>query len=232
MPAVVIVLTAAVLLAIERAAYVWIWRRPEQFRSLCARFGRGINPVDGLGHLFRVFKVIQIGVFVWWCLWWGGGQLRWPGLNAFPVAVGLGMMGAGQLLNFAVFQRLGRVGVFYGVRFGHEVPWCTSFPFSVMRHPQYVGALLSIWGFFLVTRYPAPDWLILPLLESIYYGLGARFEIDGGAGCGNAVARSHGPAQSGAIVSAVLARVAKRRDHRRRPRRFDVCGRVRDRVAE
>jgi len=42
----------------------------------------------------------------------------------------------GQFLNYTVFHRLERGGVFYGARFGHAVPWCTDFPFSVLRHPQ------------------------------------------------------------------------------------------------
>lgn len=230
MQTVLVSLTAVALLAIERVAYVWIWRRPEHFRARCARMGRGIDPVDGLQHLFRAFKVIQIGVFVGWCLWWRNGLLRMPRPDVFPVA-GLAMVGIGQALNLAVFHRLGRIGVFYGVRFGHEVPWCTSFPFSAMRHPQYIGALLSIWGFFLLARYPAPDWLIVPVIESVYYALGARLEMHGGDDCGNAVAKALPPARSGSIVSIVLARVAKRGDRHRRCRSIDLRGRVRGRVA-
>ena len=44
------------------------------------------------------------------------------------------------------------------------------------KHPQYTGALLSIWGFFLVMRFPHDDWYILPALETVYYVLGAYFE--------------------------------------------------------
>ena len=75
-----------------------------------------------------------------------------------------------------MFVRLGSVGVFYGTRFGHVVQWCTGFPFSLLSHPQYVGTVLSIWGLFLLTRYPAPDWFLLPLLETAYYVMGAIAE--------------------------------------------------------
>ena len=68
------------------------------------------------------------------------------------------------------------VGAFYGERFGYEVPWCRKFPFSWFKHPQYTGALLSIWGFFLVMRFPHDDWYMLPALETVYYVLGAYFE--------------------------------------------------------
>ena len=82
----------------------------------------------------------------------------------------------GQILNFSVFHRLGKIGVFYGNKFGYEVPWHREFPFSLLKHPQYVGALFSIWGFFLVTRFPHDDWFMLPVLETVYYVLGIHFE--------------------------------------------------------
>ena len=66
--------------------------------------------------------------------------------------------------------------MYYGVRFGHEVPWCRDFPFSLLKHPQYVGAVMSIWGFFLVMRFPHGDWFVLPALEAVYYALGAYCE--------------------------------------------------------
>jgi hypothetical protein len=45
-----------------------------------------------------------------------------------------------------------------------------------VAHPQYVGAVLTIWGVFLIVRFPHGDWLVLPALETVYYALGARFE--------------------------------------------------------
>ena len=86
------------------------------------------------------------------------------------------LLAAGQLLNVTVFHRLGTTGVFYGNRFGFEVQWCRAFPYSWLEHPQYVGAILSIWGCFAIMRYPQPDWYVLPALESLYYALAARFE--------------------------------------------------------
>ena len=90
------------------------------------------------------------------------------------LALGAAPIGAGQCLNFAVFHRSGAVGVFYGSRFGRAVPWVCGFPFSVLAHPQYVGAVAAIWGLFLATRFPHPDWIAFSLLETIYYAVGAR----------------------------------------------------------
>ncbi len=55
-------------------------------------------------------------------------------------------------------------------------PGAEKFPFSLLKHPQYAGALLSIWGFFLAMRFPHPDWYLLPSLETLYYALGAYLE--------------------------------------------------------
>jgi methylene-fatty-acyl-phospholipid synthase len=92
------------------------------------------------------------------------------------MALGTMLIAIGQTFNFGVFYRLGTVGVFYGNRLGHEVAWCREFPFSMLDHPQYFGALLSIWGFFIATRFPAHDWYLIPVLETVYYTLGAALE--------------------------------------------------------
>jgi len=169
---------AAFLLSIERICYVWAWRYPESFRRFCGNPGLfpPDSPVAVLQRLFYCFKVIQILVFFGWCLVYGHGSLATPEGMAFPFALGVILILTGQFLNFSVFYRLGEVGVFYGTRFGHEVPWCSEFPFSLLKHPQYVGTLLSIWGFFLAMRFPHSDWAVLPSLETVYYVLGAYWE--------------------------------------------------------
>ena len=169
---------AAALLSVERLAYAWIWRSPSGFQNLCAQVmaERFREPIAALRLLFVSFKAVQAGVFIGWCYVYGRGSL-WPvDASLGVVAVGLGVAIVGQILNFGVFYRLGEAGVFYGNRFGHDVPWCSEFPFSLCDDPQYVGAVLSIWGFFLVMRFPHADWFMLPALETVYYVLGARLE--------------------------------------------------------
>lgn len=171
-------LAAAVLLAVERLCYVWVWHRPRAFKTvarsrLFARFGR---PVDVLRVWFYGFKALQGVVFAGWWAWFAGGVPWPPPAPLTVIAVGGTLIFAGQSLSAAVFRKLGNVGVFYGNRLGHEVTWVTGFPFNVVRHPQYVGTVLSIWGMFLVMRFPHPDWYTLPLLETLYYALGAHYE--------------------------------------------------------
>ena len=173
-------LVSAALLSIERLTYVFAWHRPEGFERLARtllpeRFG---DPVAALALCCSAFKGIQAAVFIGWVLWFGGRDFVSDLLAGGPwiLALGFGLAAAGQLLNLGVFWRLGRDGVFYGQRFGHKLPWVVGFPFSVTAHPQYLGVVLTVWGFFLLTRFPNPDWWVLPVLETVYYALGSRFE--------------------------------------------------------
>jgi UDP-2,3-diacylglucosamine pyrophosphatase LpxH len=121
--------------------------------------------------------VLQATVFIGWCLALGDGSPA--ARDCVALDLGFLLMLVGQILSSLVFYRLGRVGIFFGDRLGHEVHWCHAFPFSMLTHPQYVGAVMTIWGFFLITRFPHDDWILLPVLETIYYVAGACLEADG-----------------------------------------------------
>lgn len=170
---------AAALLSVERLAYIFIWRNPSAFKRWSLHRASGVGgPVELLAILFAAFKVIQIAVFVGWHLTFGDGTL-WPqSRDPKVIAAGALLVALGQALNVSVFKRLGKVGVFYGNKFGHDIAWCRKFPFTWFEHPQYVGTVLAIWGFFFLMRFPSPDWIVLPLLESVYYTAGARLERD------------------------------------------------------
>lgn len=171
-------LIAAILLSFERICYAWVWHDPDKFRLFCSHHKIAMlgEPVDVLKNLFILFKVVQLSVFVGWCWVFGDGGIALPSGNPWSLAIGLSLIASGQVLNASVFYRLGKFGVFYGVKLGHHITWCNKFPFCYIRHPQYVGAVMSIWGFFLVMRFPHSDWIILPLIETVYYTLGAYVE--------------------------------------------------------
>ena len=176
-------LAAAALLSLERVCYAWIARAPATFRRLCQ--GSGIvgpgGSVAAVAVLFGTFKILQLSVFVAWSYVHGHGRL-WP-TDASAPALGLGaaLLVAGQILSVSVFYRLGWTGAFFGDRFGVAASWCRAFPFTWFAHPQYVGAVLSIWGLFLVMRFPHRDWLALPVVETVYYTAGAWLETAGSA---------------------------------------------------
>ncbi len=167
-----------ILLSLERICYAWVWHHPDSFRCLCSNPIIAVlgEPVDVLKNLFVFFKFIQLSVFIGWCIVFGEGVISLPDVHPWTFAVGLAFVVAGQTLNVSVFYRLGKVGVFYGNKFGYNITWCNKFPFSLIRHPQYVGTLASIWEFFLVMRFPHSDWIILPLIETVLYSLGAYVE--------------------------------------------------------
>lgn len=168
----------AVLLSIERITYYLIWRYPDAYRDLCARrpFAVFGTPVDVLQKLFYVFKLLQGAIFLLWCSVFADGAVPLPTGTAVSWAIGGAMILGGAFLNYSVFATLGKNGVFYGNKLGYNIPWRDDFPFSMFRHPQYVGSLLTIWGFFVVMRFPHDDWIVLPLLQTVYYWLGAHFE--------------------------------------------------------
>lgn len=173
-----LLLAAAAFLSFERLCYLHISRAPEHFRRFCQRPAVASlgEPVEVLQKLFYGFKTIQITVFLGWCYVHSQGTL-WPvDRGVWPLTIGAVLLIVGQLLNAAVFYRLGTVGVFYGNKLGYHVPWSQDFPFSWLKHPQYVGSVCSIWGFFVLMRYPHHDWYMLPALETVYYALGAAFE--------------------------------------------------------
>jgi methylene-fatty-acyl-phospholipid synthase len=173
-----LLLVAAVLLSLERLCYVYVSRAPKRFRRFCQRPAVASlgKPVEVLQMLFYGFKAIQLAVFLWWCYVHGQGSLSPVGAGLVPFAIGSVLILVGQIFNGAVFYRLGKVGVFYGNKLGYDIPWSRDFPFSWLTHPQYVGSVCSIWGFFVLMRFPHPDWYLLPALETVYYTLGASFE--------------------------------------------------------
>ena len=173
---VVALAAAAALLSVERATYVVIARWPAWFRAVCARepVARLGNPVAIVERLFYAFKLVQAGVFFAW--WAAHGSLVPTATPLGPRGLALVTIVLGQALNAAVFYRLGRVGAFFGDRLGYRTAWCEGFPFSVMAHPQYVGAVLTIWGLFLLMRFPDDDWFLIPTVETVLYGAGALLE--------------------------------------------------------
>ncbi|HUL73260.1 MAG TPA: methyltransferase [Vicinamibacterales bacterium] len=168
-------LVAAALLSLERLFYVWISHRPRDVERLIRARTR-TSPVVAVQWLFAGFKAIQLSAFVLWVRAFGG-PAPWPvWQTAGVMTTAIALVLAGQALNLCVFYRLGRTGVFYGAQFGYEVAYVRAFPFSWFAHPQYVGAVLSIWGCFLALRFPHADWYVLPVLETVYYVIGARLE--------------------------------------------------------
>lgn len=169
-------LLASLLLSFERISYVLIWQKPRTFVNWTARMRIAEDPVGALERLFYGFKILQLLVFSSWIIVFSDSLVPFTTGNMVSQSLAIGLLSVGQLLNLSTFWQLGRKGIFYGARFGHDVPWRTGFPFSVCPHPQYLGTVMSIWGVFLFFRYPGTDWYLIPTVETLFYILGAHFE--------------------------------------------------------
>ena len=76
-----------------------------------------------------------------------------------------------------MYQALGSNGVHYGVKFLKKVAWQRGFPFNVVRHPQYVGAVLTIWGCLALVWGQAPGGMLtLALYWTLLYAATALWE--------------------------------------------------------
>ena len=78
------------------------------------------------------------------------------------------MLISSQLMNFAVYYRIGDNGVYYGFKFGKKIEWCYDFPFNLgLRHPQYISSIFLLWGLgLLICDKPSFNAGLLPLLIS------------------------------------------------------------------
>ena len=133
-------------------------------------------------------------------LWWLADEWGVPHISKVPTThllLGVGLVGVGQVsfclvmfsrcnqgkndkpsvlqtLNVSMYNAIGKKGVYYGEKLGSKVPWCTSFPFNVVSHPQYVGSVLSIWGVFALVyaQGPATLWTVATYWTGLYFVTG------------------------------------------------------------
>ena len=82
-----------------------------------------------------------------------------------------------QVLNFSVYSTLSTNGVYYGTKLGKKVAWQHGFPFNTVSHPQYLGAVLTIWGFAsLLWDVSPPGLLTLAAYWTSLYAITAFWE--------------------------------------------------------
>jgi protein-S-isoprenylcysteine O-methyltransferase Ste14 len=162
-------LLALCVLSPQSITYSLAMLRPRALETPLTRLsGNSSDPVEGLRRLFLAFKAVQVVAVLGWTVWFGD-LLAGPTASLPVVLAGAALFLAGQGLVFAGWRRLGTEGVLYGAHFGRDIPWVRGFPFSWVRHPLYVGAWMTVWGALLVLRYPNPDWVVIPLIETCNY---------------------------------------------------------------
>lgn len=150
-------LAACAMLAVERVVYTVVWCYPKawlRFTRGVLRdtyfYGAGDNVVDVIYKFFKINKCFQGGGFA--LLYFLAAPAIRPGeISLFQWVVGANLVALGQALNVGIYRSIGKVGVYYGYKYGMSVPWCTGFPFNVCcAHPQYLGSALTAYGFVLL----------------------------------------------------------------------------------
>ncbi|KAL6753669.1 hypothetical protein V8C86DRAFT_2722049 [Haematococcus lacustris] len=130
-------------LSLPHILYAAIWLKPGWWRATFQKSSVEVFAVvAGFGKLLQAEAVL-----VWlWSQRPQGLCLDLSRTHLWQWLAALLLFSFGQALNVGIYKAIGKVGVYYGTRLGHTVPWVTGFPFSVVPHPQYVGSALSVWG--------------------------------------------------------------------------------------
>mmetsp|Transcript_27804 Transcript_27804/g.54637 ORF Transcript_27804/g.54637 Transcript_27804/m.54637 type:complete len:227 (-) Transcript_27804:66-746(-) len=152
-------------MASPHCLYAYIWDHPADFQRRSAKRPLnllGSNAVEVMEKLVLGLKAVQLGSVLAWCEWGllpacgaavaaGNSAVIHAITSASPARwlLGLGLLLPGQALNIGIYRAIGSDGVYYGCKLGRPVPWASGFPFNLgLRHPQYVGAMLSWSGVF------------------------------------------------------------------------------------
>lgn len=147
----------AMILSMHHWYYFLVWTRAKSFQSICNAFGF-VDYVRAFAmgaHLIKVFQLVAI--VIWYCTlpwlmeaspidYWSAFVKKAENISLVRWCLGIELVLLGQILNVAVYQTLGEAGVYYGCRLGKTIPWVHGLPFSVVPHPQYLGATLSEIG--------------------------------------------------------------------------------------
>ncbi|GAB5365280.1 hypothetical protein AAMO2058_001044100 [Amorphochlora amoebiformis] len=146
-------------MAVERVCYTIVWVRSKWFIKMCkTTFLRDWGtPVDVVVRFFFINKLFQFGgIFLWY--YFAAPWIALADISLYQWVTGLQLILFGQLLNNAIYRAIGKNGVYYGVRLGHPVSYCTGFPFNVFTaHPQYFGSVATAIGVAVLLTTPAHE---------------------------------------------------------------------------
>lgn len=136
-------LTLCLVLASPHILYAFIWIWPSLWKQAFKQ-----KSSDVLANVAVALKVAQGSACLLWLAKRRSGDmcLDLTNVDAWRLTAFAALFGVGQVLNVTTYHALGKAGVYYGSKLGHDIPWVSGFPFSVVPHPQYLGSVMSLWG--------------------------------------------------------------------------------------
>jgi len=135
------------ILSIEHFGYSYIWFYPKHVMSLLNTTDPK-NAVDKVGKFCIIQKLLQFSSLLIYGYYIRKKITIKKNFDYKLLLIGAIIIYIGQILNISVYNAIGKNGVYYGNRFGLNIPWETKFPYNIpfIKHPQYIGAFLSIIG--------------------------------------------------------------------------------------
>ncbi|KAI9020413.1 hypothetical protein DFJ74DRAFT_124478 [Hyaloraphidium curvatum] len=133
--------------------YAYLWHYPQKFVDVACT--DGADPSHRMAQISTGLKALQILALLTTASF---------SSHVFPPWWSLLLFAGGQYLNVRAYQLLGETGIYYGNRFGRNVPWVSEFPYGTIKDPQYWGSIMSLLG---VTCWIPLRW-VLPWIAGYF----------------------------------------------------------------
>ena len=120
------------VLASPHAWYAWVLVHPASTKRVASWFR--MEPVDWFADISLALNVAQLSSLALYIVTSGhyDAMAILARLADQPWrALALPMFALGTVFKVTIFTAIGKIGVYYGAKFGHTIPWVHGFPFSV-----------------------------------------------------------------------------------------------------
>lgn len=132
-----------VITSLSHILYYLIWNYPYDF--IFFAYDCRVTPVTLMSSLSYIQKIFQFLFIIYYSFTNDTLIPYFENLNILNIL----LIGIGQTLNLSVYYKLGTKGVYYGNKFGLELPYITTFPYNIgIKNPQYVGCILTLCGLY------------------------------------------------------------------------------------
>lgn len=151
----------------EKLSYSFVCNRPKSFLSIMKNYTSITDPCEFVHRCLVTGKTGQTLPLV--IAWFYIGTI--PSFTSLLTYILVAAFVSGQILNFSVYNTIGFNGVYYGIKFGKKIPWTSAFPYNItwLKHPQYIGAYLTIVSGFLLAFENASTF------HKLFFSIGTLF---------------------------------------------------------